>query len=116
MGAQIRTMPGTCQLATALTQIEGKSMPDDLTNPGPQDRSRISLLEPHEVQYWAECIEGAAVRSGEERRTLRSRSRKRTEKIGLGMPRRWGARTEQHDQRGTPSIVLDIVKLNKLRP
>ena len=29
-------------------------MPDDLTNRGPQDRSRISLLEPHEVQYWAD--------------------------------------------------------------
>jgi Protein of unknown function (DUF3606) len=29
-------------------------MPDDLTSPGPQDRSRISLLEPHEVQYWAD--------------------------------------------------------------
>ena len=31
-----------------------KSMPDDLTNRGQQDRSRISLLEPHEVQYWAD--------------------------------------------------------------
>src|SRR6476659_3740275 len=29
-------------------------MPDDLTDKGPQDRSRISLLEPHEVQYWAD--------------------------------------------------------------
>src|ERR1700741_4367812 len=29
-------------------------MPDDLTNRGPQDQSRISLLEPHEVQYWAD--------------------------------------------------------------
>jgi Protein of unknown function (DUF3606) len=29
-------------------------MPDDLTNKAPQDRSRISLLEPHEVQYWAD--------------------------------------------------------------
>jgi hypothetical protein len=29
-------------------------MPDDLTNRGPQDRSLISLLEPHEVQYWAD--------------------------------------------------------------
>jgi hypothetical protein len=29
-------------------------MTDDLTNKGPQDRSRISLLEPHEVQYWAD--------------------------------------------------------------
>jgi lipoprotein-anchoring transpeptidase ErfK/SrfK len=28
-------------------------VPDDLTNKGPQDRSRISLLEPYEVQYWA---------------------------------------------------------------
>jgi uncharacterized protein DUF3606 len=29
-------------------------MPDDFTNKGPQDQSRISLLEPHEVQYWAD--------------------------------------------------------------
>src|SRR5262245_1940561 len=29
-------------------------MSDDLTNKGPQDRSRISLLEPYEVQYWAD--------------------------------------------------------------
>jgi hypothetical protein len=29
-------------------------MVDDLRNKGPQDRSRISLLEPHEVQYWAD--------------------------------------------------------------
>ena len=35
-------------------QIGENSMPDDLTNKGPQDRSRISLLEPHEVQYWAD--------------------------------------------------------------
>jgi hypothetical protein len=42
-GAQIRRMPGTCQLATALTsKSEEKSMPDNLTSPGPQDRSRIT--------------------------------------------------------------------------
>src|SRR4029077_13894382 len=29
-------------------------MPEELTHKGPQDRSRISLLEPHEVQYWAD--------------------------------------------------------------
>ena len=29
-------------------------MPNDLTDKGPQDRNRISLLEPHEVQYWAD--------------------------------------------------------------
>jgi Protein of unknown function (DUF3606) len=29
-------------------------MADDLANKGPQDGSRISLLEPHEVQYWAD--------------------------------------------------------------
>jgi hypothetical protein len=29
-------------------------MPDDLSDKGPADRSRISLLEPHEVQYWAD--------------------------------------------------------------
>jgi len=29
-------------------------MPDDPAKRGQQDRSRISLLEPHEVQYWAD--------------------------------------------------------------
>jgi hypothetical protein len=29
-------------------------MPDDLSRKGAADRSRISLLEPHEVQYWAD--------------------------------------------------------------
>jgi hypothetical protein len=27
-------------------------MPDDLTNRGPQDRSRIAIGEDHEVLYW----------------------------------------------------------------
>src|SRR5262249_56875585 len=40
--------------ATAPQGKVRKTMPDDLTNRGPQDRSRISLLEPHEVQYWAD--------------------------------------------------------------
>lgn len=29
-------------------------MPDDLTNRGAQDRSRINLNEPHEVKYWTQ--------------------------------------------------------------
>ena len=29
-------------------------MVDDLSNKGPQDRSRINLKEPYEVQYWAD--------------------------------------------------------------
>jgi hypothetical protein len=29
-------------------------MTDDLDNRGPQDRTRISLMEPYEVQYWAD--------------------------------------------------------------
>jgi hypothetical protein len=29
-------------------------MADDLSKKGPADRSQISLLEPHEVQYWAD--------------------------------------------------------------
>ena len=29
-------------------------MADDPNNRGPADRSRISLLEPREVQYWAD--------------------------------------------------------------
>ena len=44
---------GTDQLASALLVTE-KKYADDLSNRGPQDRSRISLLEPHEVQYWAD--------------------------------------------------------------
>lgn len=33
-----------------------KIMSDDLTNRGAQDRSRISLTEPHEVRYWTEAL------------------------------------------------------------
>jgi hypothetical protein len=44
---------GTRLLRIALTFGED-AMPDDLTKKGPQDRSRISLIEPHEVQYWAD--------------------------------------------------------------
>jgi Protein of unknown function (DUF3606) len=29
-------------------------MPHDLTDEDAQDRTRINLLEPHEVQYWAD--------------------------------------------------------------
>jgi hypothetical protein len=29
-------------------------MADDLSNKGPQDRARINLAEPHDVQYWAD--------------------------------------------------------------
>jgi hypothetical protein len=29
-------------------------MPDDPNKRGAQDRARISLLEPHEVQYWCD--------------------------------------------------------------
>jgi hypothetical protein len=29
-------------------------MADDLSKKGPADRSRINLLEPYEVQYWAD--------------------------------------------------------------
>lgn len=31
-------------------------MTDDLNNRGPQDRSRISLTEPHEVRYWTKAL------------------------------------------------------------
>ena len=40
-------------------------MPDDLKNKGPQDRSRISLLEPHEVQYWADKFDVSKERLSE---------------------------------------------------
>ncbi|TCR68238.1 DUF3606 domain-containing protein [Bosea sp. BK604] len=29
-------------------------MPDDLTNRGGRDRSRINVNEPHEVKYWSQ--------------------------------------------------------------
>ncbi len=31
-------------------------MADDLSNRGAQDRARINLNEPHEVQYWTEAL------------------------------------------------------------
>lgn len=31
-------------------------MSDDLSKRGPQDRSRISLTEAHEVRYWTEAL------------------------------------------------------------
>ncbi len=40
-------------------------MPDDLSDRGPADRSRISLLEPHEVQYWADKFGVSKERLGE---------------------------------------------------
>jgi Protein of unknown function (DUF3606) len=40
-------------------------MPDDLSNKGPADRSRISLLEPHEVQYWSDKFGVSKERLGE---------------------------------------------------
>ena len=40
-------------------------MVDDLTNKGPQDRSRINLLEPHEVQYWADKFDVSKERLSE---------------------------------------------------
>jgi len=33
---------------------EEYNMPDDLSQRGPNDKSRISLTEPYEVQYWAD--------------------------------------------------------------
>ena len=40
-------------------------MPDDLSKKGPADRSKISLLEPHEVQYWADKFGVSKERLGE---------------------------------------------------
>jgi len=31
-------------------------MADDMNNRGPQDRSRISLGEEHEVRYWTQAL------------------------------------------------------------
>ena len=46
-------------------------MPDDLTNRGEPDRSRISLTEEHEVRYWTKAL-------GVDRDTLR----KAVDKVG----------------------------------
>lgn len=35
---------------------EVKYMSDDLKNRGPQDRSRISMKEEHEVRYWTDAL------------------------------------------------------------
>jgi hypothetical protein len=40
-------------------------MPDDLSKKGPADRSKISLLEPHEVQFWADKFGVSKERLGE---------------------------------------------------
>jgi hypothetical protein len=44
-------------------------MPDDLSNRGPQDRSRISLEEEHEVRYWTQAL---GISREELERTVRS--------------------------------------------
>ncbi|VWX59350.1 conserved hypothetical protein [Burkholderiales bacterium 8X] len=31
-------------------------MADDLSNRGPQDRSRINVNEPHELRYWTHTL------------------------------------------------------------
>src|SRR5689334_15657827 len=56
-GNRNRSQPcGTQQGVQPLPCCVNRSttMPDDLSKKGPADRSRISLLEPHEVQYWAD--------------------------------------------------------------
>jgi hypothetical protein len=40
-------------------------MPDDLSNKGPADRSRINLSEPYEVQYWADKFDVSKERLSE---------------------------------------------------
>lgn len=37
-------------------KLEDMSMADDLSNRGPQDRSRINLSEDWEVQYWTKKL------------------------------------------------------------
>jgi Protein of unknown function (DUF3606) len=41
-------------LARGLSCEGAQPMPDDVSHRGPADRSRISLMEPYEVQYWAD--------------------------------------------------------------
>ena len=40
-------------------------MADDPNKRGPADKSRISLLEPHEVQYWADKFDVSKERLSE---------------------------------------------------
>jgi hypothetical protein len=40
-------------------------MPDDLSQKGPADRSRINLAEPYEVQYWADKFDVSKERLSE---------------------------------------------------
>ena len=40
-------------------------MPDDLSKKGPADRSKISIKEPHEVQFWADKFGVSKERLGE---------------------------------------------------
>jgi len=40
-------------------------MPHDLTDEDAQDRTRINLLEPHEVQYWADKFDVSKERLSE---------------------------------------------------
>ena len=69
-------------------------MPDDLQNKGPQDRSRISLLEPHEVQSWAdkfdvskerlsEAVKTSAIRPTPSRRNSRGWPRSHLSKCAV---------------------------------
>ncbi len=95
-------------------------MADDLTNKGPQDRSRISLLEPHEVQYWADKFNVSKERLSEAVRNVGGafcgRRRKRTEKISLeSLPndhptalRCRGADTVYHIRTGSEEEAMSI--------
>jgi Protein of unknown function (DUF3606) len=42
-----------------------EQMADDLSKKGPADRSRINLLEPYEVQYWADKFDVSKERLSE---------------------------------------------------
>jgi hypothetical protein len=48
-----------------LVAKEGATMPHDLTDEDAQDRTRINLLEPHEVQYWADKFDVSKERLSE---------------------------------------------------
>jgi hypothetical protein len=40
----------------SITLTKENPMSDDLSNRGPQDRSRISLSEEHEIRYWTQAL------------------------------------------------------------
>ena len=48
-----------------MLSLQEAPMPDDLSKRGSQDRTRINLSEPYEVQYWADKFDVSKERLSE---------------------------------------------------